>query len=302
MRCWVGRLFESGKFIISHRSLDGRSLVVIKIYQFAHCWLRRTHAETTRRPCLLPWRKRGPLLEVWDRGPRWWISVTRAVRKWLSCSICSTLAIDGRIKETLGSSCCNIANKDAENSSWISLDDLGVEFQICLAAIANEDEPSFGKVREDTIQCALLAFSYGLKDALKHTGVMLEMEGALGKAGSIEEAPEHWVKLPRHVGDIMKLDAHVRHLLVPFLDPVDTEITKVTDKDVPEDFSCASTNCRMLDGVIDITDQTDTIGFRNMYCLSGRQLVRGKNTDTSGYEVQSSAKIEMTSIIGIDCT
>lgn len=131
---------------------------------------------------------------------------------------------------------------------------------------------------------------------------MLEMERAFRKAGSVEEAPEHRIKLPRHVGDVMKLDAHVGHLLVPFLDPVDAEITEVTDEDVPKDFSCTSPNCRMLNGVIDITNQTDTIGFRDVYWLSSRQLIRGKDADTSGYEIQSSAKIEVTSIVGVDCT
>ena len=131
---------------------------------------------------------------------------------------------------------------------------------------------------------------------------MFEMEGTFGKTGSRQKAHQDREELPRHVGDIMKLDSHTCHLGVPLLNPIDPEIAEITNEDIPEDFSGAGADCRVFDGIIYIADQTDALRFRDLYILRSRQLVRGKNADLCGYEVQSSPKIEMTGFVRIDGT
>ena len=85
------------------------------------------------------------------------------------------------------------------------------------------------------------------------------MERTIWKASLGEEAREYRIKLPRRIGHIVELDPHVRQSRVPFSDPFDGQVAKITNEGVAEDLFGAASYGGMLDRIVDVTDHADTV-------------------------------------------
>jgi len=73
---------------------------------------------------------------------------------------------------------------------------------------------------------------------------------------------------------------------VPLTYALDGKIAEVADEGVSDDFGHTSTDCGVLDRIIDVANETDTMRFRDLHLFGRRELIRRHNAHMGGHEVE----------------
>ena len=174
-----------------------------------------------------------------------------------------------RVKEAMIWIRRDITDEDSQDSSGIRKQYIGVEFQIRLSAVTNEYEFTLGEVGEDLVKRAFLPLGHRLKYTLQHASILLQVERAFWKTSRIEEACQYGVELPWRVGYVMKLDAHVCQSLIPFLDTLNSQISKFPDEGVAEYLSGTRTYGGVLDRIVYIANHAHACGICDLHFFRG---------------------------------
>ena len=89
----------------------------------------------------------------------------------------------------------------------------------------------------------------------------------------------------------------ISHLRVPVADTVNLQLSKLSDEGIAEHLFGTASNSRMLDSIIDITDQADANRFNDLNWLSGRQIFGRKHSNMCRDESHRRTNIKVARFI-----
>ncbi len=132
---------------------------------------------------------------------------------------------------------------------------------------------------------------------MQHAAVLLQVDRAGRETSYDEEGGDDGEEGPGAVGAVVHPHAHIMESAVPFLDAIDGQIRQLAYEGVLEDLARTEGDARVLDGVVDVADQTDAEGLDELDRLRGREIFVRQDAHVSRNEVQRRPEVEVARVV-----